>query len=121
MNIRRIKIWLSRRWSHVVSGVTLLLLSLFCNSCKTTSAVNRSQVNTKDAVSVKRDTVALTQLTADMIDKVRRYPKESDLYRQTAYGPPELVRKVGRQNNKMVRKLEKQNKKERRKARRAEK
>lgn len=110
MNIRRIKIWLSRRWSHVVSGVTLLLLPLFCNSCKTTSAVNRSQVNTKDAVSVKRDTVALTQLTADMIDKVRRYPKESDLYRQTAYGPPELVRK-----------LEKQNKKERRKARRAEK
>ncbi len=110
MNIRRIKIWLSRRWSHVVSGVTLLLLSLFCNSCKTTSAVNRSQVNTKDAVSVKRDTVALTQLTADMIDKVRAYPKESDLYRQTAYGPPELVRK-----------LEKQNKKERRKARRAEK
>ncbi len=110
MKIRRIKIWLSRRWSHVVSGVTLLLLSLFCNSCKTTSAVNRSQVNTKDAVSVKRDTVALTQLTADMIDKVRAYPKESDLYRQTAYGPPELVRK-----------LEKQNKKERRKARRAEK
>ena len=110
MNIRRIRIWLSRRWSHVVSGVTLLLLSLFCNSCKTTSAVNRSQVNTKDAVSVKRDTVALTQLTADMIDKVRPYPKESDLYRQTAYGPPELVRK-----------LEKQNKKERRKARRAEK
>lgn len=110
MNIRRIKIWLSRRWSHVVSGVTLLLLPLFCNSCKTTSAVNRSQVNTKDAVSVKRDTVALTQLTADMIDKVRAYPKESDLYRQTAYGPPELVRK-----------LEKQNKKERRKARRAEK
>jgi hypothetical protein len=94
----------------VVSGVTLLLLPLFCNSCKTTSAVNRSQVNTKDAVSVKRDTVALTQLTADMIDKVRAYPKESDLYRQTAYGPPELVRK-----------LEKQNKKERRKARRAEK
>ena len=93
----------------MVSGVTLLLLSLFCNSCKTTSAVNRSQVNTKDAVSVKRDTVALT-LTADMIDKVRAYPKESDLYRQTAYGPPELVRK-----------LEKQNKKERRKARRAEK
>ncbi|MBR4593332.1 MAG: hypothetical protein IKO33_01970 [Bacteroidaceae bacterium] len=45
-----------------------------------------------------------------MIDKVRAYPKESDLYRQTAYGPPELVRK-----------LEKQNKKERRKARRAEK
>ena len=110
MNIRRIIIWLFRRWSHVVSGVTLLLLSLFCNSCKTTSAVNRSQVNTKDAVSVKRDTVALTQLTADMIDKVRAYPKESDLYRQTAYGPPELVRK-----------LEKQNKKERRKARRAEK
>lgn len=110
MNIRRIKIWLSRRWSHVVSGVTLLLLSLFCNSCKTTSAVNRSQVNSKDAVSVKRDTVALTQLTADMIDKVRAYPKESDLYRQTAYGPPELVRK-----------LEKHNKKERRKARRAEK
>lgn len=110
MKIRRIKIWLSRWWSHVVSGVTLLLLSLFCNSCKTTSAVNRSQVNTKDAVSVKRDTVALTQLTADMIDKVRAYPKESDLYRQTAYGPPELVRK-----------LEKQNKKERRKARRAEK
>ena len=110
MKIRRIKIWLSRRWSHVVSGVTLLLLSLFCNSCKTTSAVNRSQVNTKDAVFVKRDTVALTQLTADMIDKVRAYPKESDLYRQTAYGPPELVRK-----------LEKQNKKERRKARRAEK
>ena len=110
MKIRRIKIWLSHRWSHVVSGVTLLLLSLFCNSCKTTSAVNRSQVNTKDAVSVKRDTVVLTQLTADMIDKVRAYPKESDLYRQTAYGPPELVRK-----------LEKQNKKERRKARRAEK
>ena len=110
MKIRRIKIWLSRWWSHVVSGVTLLLLSLFCNSCKTTSAVNRSQVNTKDAVSVKRDTVALTQLTADMIDKVRAYPKESDLYRQTAYGPPELVRK-----------LEKQNKKDRRKARRAEK
>lgn len=110
MKIRRIKIWLFRRWSHVVSGVTLLLLPLFCNSCKTTSAVNRSQVNTKDAVSVKRDTVALTQLTADMIDKVRAYPKESDLYRQTAYGPPELVRKVG-----------KQNKKERRKARRAEK
>lgn len=59
MNIRRIRIWLSRRWSHVVSGVTLLLLSLFCNSCKTTSAAN--------------DTVALTQLTADMIEKVKPY------------------------------------------------
>ena len=110
MNIRRIKIWLSRRWSHVVSGVTLLLLPLFCNSCKTTSAVNRSQVNAKDTVSIKNDTVALTQLTADMIEKVRKYEKKSDLYRQTAYGPPEVVRKVG-----------KQNKKERRKARRAEK
>ena len=104
----------------MVSGVTLLLLPLLCSSCKTTSAVNRSQVNAKDTVSVKNDTVALTQLTADMIEKVRKY-EGSDLYRQTAYGPPEVVRKVGRQNNKMVRKLEKQNKKERRKARRAEK
>lgn len=90
MNIRRIKIWLSRRWSRVVSGVTLLLLPLLCGSCKTTSAVNRSQVSTKDTVSVKNDTVALTQLTADMIEKVRTY-KESDLYRQTAYGPPEVL------------------------------
>ena len=59
MNIRRIKIWLSRRWSHVVSGVTLMLLPLLCSSCKTTSAAN--------------DTVALTQLTADMIEKVKPY------------------------------------------------
>ena len=43
----------------MVSGVTLLLLSLFCNSCKTTSAA--------------KDTVALTQLTADMIEKVKPY------------------------------------------------
>ena len=93
MNIRRIRIWLSRRWSHVVSGVTLLLLPLLCSSCKTTSAVNRSQVNAKDTVSVKNDTVALTQLTADMVDKVRAY-KGSDLYRQTAYGPPEVLEEL---------------------------
>ena len=73
MNIRRIRIWFSRRWSRVVSGVTLLLLPLLCSSCKTTSAVNRSQVNAKDTVSVKNDTVALTQLTADMVDKVKAY------------------------------------------------
>ncbi len=59
MNIRRIRLWLSREWFNVVSGVTLLLLSLFCNSCKTTSAA--------------KDTVALTQLTADMIANVKPY------------------------------------------------
>ena len=99
MNIRRIRIWLSRRWSHVVSGVTLLLLPLLCSSCKTTSAVNRSQVNAKDTVSIKNDTVALTQLTADMIEKVRAYEKKSDLYRQTAYGPPEVIEEIERRMN----------------------
>ena len=98
MNIRRIRIWLSRWWFNVVSGVTLLLLSLFCNSCKTTSAVNRSQVNAKDTVSVKNDTVALTQLTADMIEKVRKY-EGSDLYRQTAYGPPEVLEELEKRMN----------------------
>lgn len=99
MRIRNIKIWLSRRWSRVVSGVTLLLLPLLCNSCKTTSAVNRSQVNTKDTVTVTNDTVALTQLTADMIEKVRKYEKESDLYRQTAYGPPEVLEALEKRMN----------------------
>ena len=59
MRIRNIKIWFSRGWFHVVSGVTLMLLPLLCSSCKTTSAAN--------------DTVALTQLTADMIAKVKPY------------------------------------------------
>ena len=75
-----------------------MLLSLFCNSCKTTSAVNRSQVNAKDTVSVKNDTVALTQLTADMIEKVRKY-EGSDLYRQTAYGPPEVLEELEKRMN----------------------
>ena len=87
MIIRRIKIWFSRRWSRVVSGVTLLLLSLLCNSCKTTSAVNRSQVNTKDTVTVKNDTVALTQLTDEMIEKIIKYEKKSNPRRMVAYGP----------------------------------
>ena len=43
----------------MVSSVTLLLLPLLYSSCKTTSAAN--------------DTVALTQLTADMIAKVKPY------------------------------------------------
>ena len=98
MNIRRIRIWLSREWFNVVSGVTLLLLPLLCSSCKTTSAANRSQVNAKDTVSVKNDTVALTQLTADMIEKVRKY-EGSDLYRQTAYGPPEVLEELEKRMN----------------------
>ena len=88
MIISKIKIWLSRGWFHVVSGVSFLLLSVLCNSCKTTSTVNRSQNENRETVSSENDTVALTQLTADMIAKVKAYETNSDLLRTTAYGPP---------------------------------
>lgn len=86
--MRKIKIWLSRGWFHVVSGVSFLLLSVLCNSCKTTSTVNRSQNENRETVSVENDTVALTQLTAEMIEKVKAYENNSSVLRMTAYGPP---------------------------------
>ena len=115
MIIRKIKIWLSRGWFHVVSGVSFLLLSVLCNSCKTTSAVNRSQSENRETVSAENDTVPLTQLTADMIEKVKAYEKNSDLQRMTAYGPP-----YDNGDEEIVIDL-KQSKRELRKARRAKK
>ena len=108
--MRKIKIWLSRGWFHVVSGVSFLLLSVLCNSCKTTSTVNRSQNENRETVSVENDTVAMTQLTADMIEKVKAYEKNSDLLRMTAYGPPyddgeeEIVIDLGPSSKRDIRK-----------------
>ena len=93
-----------------MSGVSFFLLSLLCNSCKSTSAVNRSQNENRETVSVENDTVAMTQLTADMIDKVKAYEKNSDLLRMTAYGPPyddgeeEIVIDLGPSSKREIRK-----------------
>ena len=96
--MRKIKIWLSRGWWHVVSCVSFFLLSVLCNSCKSTSAVNRSQNENRETVSAENDStimeseqltaMELEQLTADMIEKVKAYEKKSDQRRMVAYGPP---------------------------------
>ena len=96
--MRKIKIWLSRGWWHVVSCVSFFLLSVLCNSCKSTSAVNRSQNENRETVSAENDStimeseqltaMELEQLTADMIEKVKAYEKNSSALRMTAYGPP---------------------------------
>ena len=88
MIISKIKMWLSRGWYHAVSCVSFLLVSVLCNSCKSTSAVNRSQNEKRETVSAENDTIAMMQLTADMIAKVKAYETNSDLLRMTAYGPP---------------------------------
>ena len=108
--MRKIKIWLSRGWFHVVSGVSFLLLTVLCNSCKTTSTVNRSQNENSETVSAENDTVAMTQLTADMIEKVKAYEKNSSALRMTAYGPPyengeeEIVIDLGPSSKRDIRK-----------------
>jgi hypothetical protein len=84
---RKIKIWLSRGWWHVVSCVSFFLLSVLCNSCKSTSAVSRSQSENRETVS-EEDAILMEQLTADMIEKVKAYEKKSDQRRMVAYGPP---------------------------------
>ena len=110
MIISKIKIWLSRGWYRVVSCVSFFLLSLLCNSCKSTSAVNRSQNENRETVSVENDTVAMTQLTADMIEKVKAYEKNSSALRMTAYGPPyddgeeEIVIDLGPSSKRDIRK-----------------
>ena len=91
-------IWLSRRWWHVVSCVSFFLLSVLCNSCKSTSAVNRSQNENREIVSADNDStnmeleqltaMELEQLTADMIEKVKAYEKNSNPRVMVAYGPP---------------------------------
>ena len=90
MIIRKIKIWLSRGWWHVVSCVSFFLLSVLCNSCKSTSAVNRSQNENREIVSADNDStnMELEQLTADMIEKVKAYEKNSNSRVTTVYGPP---------------------------------
>ena len=90
MIIRKIKIWLSRGWWHVVSCVSFFLLSVLCNSCKSTSAVNRSQNENRGIVSADNDStnMELEQLTADMIEKVKAYEKNSNPRVTTVYGPP---------------------------------
>ncbi|MBO7050634.1 MAG: hypothetical protein J6W42_08480 [Bacteroidaceae bacterium] len=88
--MRKIKIWFSRGWWHVVSCVSFLLLSLLCNSCKSTSSVNRSQNENRETVSAENDSIImdLEQLTADMIAKVKAYEKNSNSRVMTVYGPP---------------------------------
>ena len=98
MIISKIKIWLSRGWYHVVSCVSFFLLSLLCNSCKSTSAVNRSQNENRETVSAENDStimeseqltaMELEQLTADMIEKIKAYDKNSNPRVMTVYGPP---------------------------------
>lgn len=98
MIIRKIKIWLSRGWWHVVSCVSFFLLSVLCNSCKSTSAVNRSQNENREIVHADNDStnmeleqltaMELEQLTADMIEKVKAYEKNSNSRVTTVYGPP---------------------------------
>lgn len=98
MIIRKIKIWLSRGWWHVVSCVSFFLLSVLCNSCKSTSAVNRSQNENREIVPADNDStnmeleqltaMELEQLTADMIEKVKAYEKNSNSRVTTVYGPP---------------------------------
>jgi len=53
MNIRRIKIWLSRGWFHVVCSVSLLLAPLFCGKRDVFAATYPARQETKDTVSVK--------------------------------------------------------------------
>ena len=93
-----------------MSCVSFFLLSLLCNSCKSASAVNRSQNENRETVSVENDTVAMTQLTADMIEKVKAYEKNSSALRMTAYGPPyddgeeEIVIDLGPSSKRDIRK-----------------
>lgn len=96
--MRKIKIWISRGWYHAVSCVSFLLLSVLCNSCKSTSAVNRSQNENRETVSAENDStimeseqltaMELEQLTADMIEKIKAYDKNSNPRVMTVYGPP---------------------------------
>ena len=110
MIMKKIKICLSRGWFHVVSGVSFLLLSVMCSSCKSSSAVNRSQNENSETVSTENDSIPLSQLSADMIDKVKAYEKNSDLLRMTAYGPPyddgeeEIVIDLGPSSKRDIRK-----------------
>lgn len=53
MKIRKIRIWLSRGWYHVVCSVSLLLLPFFCASAKSSSVVIYAGQDVKDTVSVK--------------------------------------------------------------------
>ena len=53
MKIRRIKIWLSRGWFHVVCSVSLLLAPLFCGKSDVFAATYPAHKETKDTVSVK--------------------------------------------------------------------
>lgn len=88
--MRKIKIWLSRGWWHIVSCVSFFLLSVLCNSCRSTSAVNRSQNENRETVSAENDSTImdLEQLTADMIEKIKAYDKTSNPRVMTVYGPP---------------------------------
>ena len=53
MKFRRIRIWLSRGWFHVVCSVSLLLAPFFCASAKSSSVVIQTGQDTKDTVSVR--------------------------------------------------------------------
>ena len=53
MKIRKIRIWLSRGWYHVVCSVSLLLLPFFCATAKGSSVVIHAWQDVKDTVSVK--------------------------------------------------------------------
>ena len=53
MKFRRIRIWLSRGWFHVVCSVSLLLAPFFCATAKSSSVVIQAGQDTKDTVSVK--------------------------------------------------------------------
>ena len=53
MIIRKVRIWLSRGWYYAVYSVSLLLLPLFFNSCKTVSH-RRIRQELSDTVSVKQ-------------------------------------------------------------------
>ena len=53
MNIRRIRIWLSRGWFHVVCSVSLLLVPLFCGKSNVFAATYPAHQETKDTVSIK--------------------------------------------------------------------
>ena len=88
MNIRRIKIWLSRGWFHVVCSVSLLLAPLFCNSCKSASAANRSHKDSNESASVFIDSIAaVLQLSSEKVEKILKYVKKSNPRRMVAYGP----------------------------------
>jgi len=86
--MRKIKIWLSRGWWHIVSCVSLLVLSVLCNSCKSTSAVNRSQNEKRETVSTENDSILMKYLTPEMIERIRAYDQKSNPRRMVVYGPP---------------------------------